>query len=102
MNSPLMTPTFDSTSRLTRAGEDSQLGLAERALATCTLLLGLSPFVSRASGPIDINHASVEVLAEGLQGEHLAEEHLIIEYSETHGFLSTLMSWRPCKASAQR
>ena len=102
MNSPLMTPTFDSASRLTRAGEGRQLGLAAKALAICTLLLGLSPFVSWSSGPIDINLASVKVLEESLQGEDLAKEHLIIEYPETNGFLSTLMSWRPCRASAKR
>tara|TARA_B100000886_G_C20010106_1_gene321582 strand:- start:46 stop:354 length:309 start_codon:yes stop_codon:yes gene_type:complete len=102
MNSPLITPTFDSASRLTRAVEGRQLGLAAKALAICTLLLGLSPFVSWASEPFDINLASVEVFAESLQGEGLAKKLLIIEYPETHVFLSTLMSWRLCKASAER
>jgi hypothetical protein len=64
MNSPLMTPTFDSASRLTRAREGRQLGLAAKALAICTLLLGLNPFVSRVSEPVNINLASVEVMAE--------------------------------------
>ena len=55
MNSPRMTPTFDSASRLMRAREGRQLGLAAKALAICTLLLGLSPFISWASEPVNIN-----------------------------------------------
>ena len=48
-------------------------------------LLGLNPFVSWASEPVNINLASVEVLAEGLQGAGLAKAHRIVEYPENHG-----------------
>ena len=75
MNSPRMTPTFDSASRLMRAREGRQLGLAARVLAVCTLLLGLSLFVSWASEPVNI---SLEVLAESLQGAGLANALCII------------------------
>jgi competence protein ComEA len=85
MNSPLMTPTFDSASRLTHAREGRQFGLAAKMLAICTLLLGLSPFSSWASAPVNINLASAEVLAESLQGVGLAKAHRIVEYREAHG-----------------
>ena len=85
MNSPLMTPTFYTGSRLTHAREGRQFGLAAKMLAICTLLLGLSPFSSWASAPVNINLASAEVLAESLQGAGLANAHRIIEYREAHG-----------------
>ena len=78
MNSPLMTPTFDSASRLMCAREGRQFGLAAKALAICTLLLGLSPFVSWAPEPVNISLVSLEVLAESLQGAGLANAHRII------------------------
>jgi DNA uptake protein ComE-like DNA-binding protein len=80
MNSPLMTPTFDTATRLTQAREGRQLALAAKALAICILLLGFSTFVSWASEPVNINLASAEVLAESLQGEGLAKAHHIVEY----------------------
>ena len=61
MNSPLMTPTFDTVSQLTDARQGRQFGWAAKALAICILLLGLSPFVSWASEPVNINLASAEV-----------------------------------------
>ena len=64
MNSPLMTPTFDTASQLTHAREKNQFGLPAKALAICILLLGLSPFISWASEPVNINLASVEAMAE--------------------------------------
>ncbi len=85
MNSPRMTPTFDSASRLMRARGGRQLGLAAKALAICTLLLGLSPFVSWVSEPVNISLVSLEVLAESLQGVGLANAHRIIEYRVAHG-----------------
>tara|TARA_B100001057_G_scaffold461845_1_gene514276 strand:- start:53 stop:397 length:345 start_codon:yes stop_codon:yes gene_type:complete len=85
MNSPLMTPTFDSASRLTHAREGRQFGLAAKALAACILLFGLSPFVSWASEPVNINLASAEVLADSVQGAGLATAHRIFEYPEAHG-----------------
>ena len=63
MNSPRMTPTFDSASRFTNAPEGRQFGLAAKALAICILLLGLSPFVIWASEPVSANLASAQVLA---------------------------------------
>ena len=78
MNSPLMTPTFDSASRLMRAREGRQLGSAAKALAICALLLGLSPFVSWAPQPVNISLVSLEVLAESLQDAGLANAHRII------------------------
>ena len=85
MKSPLITPTFDSASRLTHAREGRQLGLAAKALAISTLLLGLSPLASWTSEPVNINLASVEVLAESLQGAGLGKGHRIVEYWEAHG-----------------
>ena len=85
MNSPLMTPTFDTASQLTHAREGGHFGLAAKALAICTLLLGLNPFVSRVSEPVNINLASVEVLAESPQGAGLRKAHRIVEYWEAHG-----------------
>ena len=85
MNSPLMTPTFDSASRLTRARESRQLGSAAKALAVCTLLLGLSPFFSWASEPVNINLSSFKVLAESLQGAGPVKAHRMVEYREAHG-----------------
>ena len=85
MNSPLITPTVDSASRLTHAREGRQVGLVAKALAIRTLLLGLSPLASWASEPVNINFASVEVLAESLQGAGLAQAHRIVEYREAHG-----------------
>ena len=84
MNSPLMTPTFDTASQLTDARDGRQFGLAAKALAICILLLGLSPFVSWASEPVNINLASAEVLAESLQDVGLAKAHRIVEYWEAH------------------
>ena len=78
MNSPRMTPTFDSASRLMRAREGRQLGSAAKALASCTLLLALSPFVSWAPEPVNISLVSLEVLAESLQDAGLANAHRII------------------------
>ena len=85
MNSPLMTPTFDTVTRSTQAREGRQFGLAAKALAICILLLGLSPFVKWASEPVNINLASAEVLAESLQGEGLAKVRRVVEYLEAHG-----------------
>ena len=85
MNSPRMTPTFDSASRLMRAREGRQLGWAAKLLAIYTLLLGLSPFVSWVSEPVNISLVSLEVLAESLQGAGLAKAHRIVEYPEAHG-----------------
>ena len=85
MNSPLMTPTLDTVSQLTHARERRHFGLAARALAICILLLGLNPFASLASEPVNINLASAEVLAESLQGVGLAKAHRIVEYREAHG-----------------
>ena len=85
MNSPLVTPTFDSASRLTHAREGRQLGLAAKALAICALFLGLCPLASWTSEPVNINLASVEVLAESLHGACLAKAHRIVEYWEAHG-----------------
>ena len=85
MNSPLMTPTFDTASQLTRAREKRQFGLAAKALAICILLLGLSPFISWASEPVNINLASAEVLAESLQDVGVSKAHRIVEYREAHG-----------------
>ena len=85
MNSLLITPTFDGASRLTRAGEGRQLGLAAKVLAICTFLLGLSPFASWSSELVNIHLASVEALAESLQGTGLTKRRLFIEYEETHG-----------------
>ena len=84
MNSPLMTPTFETATRFTQAREGTQFGLAAKALAICILLLGLSPFVSWASEPVNINLASAEVLAESLQGVGLAKVRRV-EYREAHG-----------------
>ena len=80
-----MTSTFDTASQLTHAHEGRHFGLAATALAICILLLGLSPFVSWASEPVNINLASSEVLAESLQGVGLAKAHRIVEYREAHG-----------------
>ena len=85
MNSPLMTPTFDTVSQLTHARERRHFGLAARALAICILLLGLNPFVSWASEPVNINLASAEVLAETLKGVGLAKVRRVVEYREAHG-----------------
>ena len=85
MNSPRMTPTFDSASRLMRVREGRKLGLAAKALAICALLLDLSPFVSWASEPVNISLVSLEVLAESLQGAGLANAHRIVEYRLAHG-----------------
>ena len=85
MNSPLMTPTFDTASQLTHAREKRQFGLPAKALAICILLLGLSPFVSWASEPVNIKLASAEVLAESLQGAGLAKVRRVVEYREAHG-----------------
>ena len=80
-----MTSTFDTASQLTHAHEGRHFGLAATALAICILLLGLSPFVSWASGQVNINLASAEVLAESLQDVSLAKAHRIVEYREAHG-----------------
>ena len=85
MNSPRMTPTFHSASRLMRVREGRKLGLAAKALAICTLLLGLSPFVSWVSEPVNISLVSLEVLAESLRGAGLANAHRIVEYRVAHG-----------------
>ena len=85
MNSPLMTPTFDTASQLTHAREERQFGLAAKALAICILLLGLSPFPSWALELVNINLASAEVLVESLQGVDLAKAHRVVEYWEAHG-----------------
>ena len=80
-----MISTFDTATQLTHAQEGRHFGLAATALAICILLLGLSPFVSWASEPVNINLASAEVLAESLQGVGLAKAHRIVEYREAHG-----------------
>jgi competence protein ComEA len=85
MNSPLITPTLNAAYRLTHAREGRRFGLAAKALATCILLLGLSPFASWASALVNINLASAEVLAESLQGVGLSKAHRIVEYREAHG-----------------
>ena len=85
MNSPRMTPTFDSASRLMRAREGRRFGFAGKALAICTLLLGLSPFVSWASEPVNISPVSLEVLAGSLEGVGLANADRIIEHRVARG-----------------
>jgi competence protein ComEA len=85
MNSPAITPTLNTASRLTHAREGKKFGLAAKMLTICTLLLGLSPFASWASAPVNINLASAEVLAESLQGVGIAKAHRIVEYREAHG-----------------
>ena len=85
MNSPLMTPTFDTATRFTQARGGRQFGLAAKALAIWVLPFGLSPFVKWASEPVNINLASAEVLAESLQGGGLARAHRVVEYREAHG-----------------
>ena len=85
MNSPLITPTLNTAPRFTHAREGGQFGLAMKMLAICSLVLGLSPFASWASAPVNINLASAEVLAESLQGVGLAKAHRIVEYREAHG-----------------
>ena len=80
-----MTSTFDTASQLTHAHERRHFGLAARALAICILLLGLNPFVSWASEPVNINLASAEVLEESLQGVGLVKAHRFVEYREAHG-----------------
>ena len=85
MNSPLMTPTFDTASQLTHALEKRQFGLPAKALAICILLFGLSPFISWASEQVNINLTSAEALAENLQDVGLAKAHRIVEYREAHG-----------------
>jgi len=85
MNSPRMTPAFDSASRLVRAREGRRFGLAAKALAICTLLLGLSPFVSWASEHVNISPVSLEVLIGSLEGVGLANAHRIIEYRVARG-----------------
>ena len=85
MNSPLIIRTLNTAYRLTRAREGRRFGLAAKALAVCILLLGLSPFVSWASEPVNINLASSKVLAESLQGAGLAKAHRIVEYREAYG-----------------
>lgn len=85
MNSPFMTPTLNTSSRPADARKGRQFGLAAKALAICTLLVGLSPFASWASEPVNINLASAEVLAETLNGVGLAKAHRIVEYREAHG-----------------
>ena len=84
MNSLLMTPTLDSASGLTHAREGRQFGLAAKALAVCILLVGLSPFASGASEPVNINLADAEVLADIWQGVGLAKAHRIVGYREAH------------------
>ena len=84
MNLPLMTPTFDTVSQLTHALEKRQFGLLAKALAICMFLLGLSPFVSWASEPVNINLASAEALAESLQDVGLAKAHRILESRQAH------------------
>ena len=85
MNSPLMTPTFETATRFTQVREGRRFGLAAKALAICILLLGLSPSVKWASEPVNINLTSAEVLAESLQGVGLAKTHRVVEYREAHG-----------------
>ena len=85
MNSPLMTSIFETATRFTQAREGRQFGLAAKALAICILLLGLSPFVSWASEPVNISLASAEVLAKSLQGVGLANAHRVFDYREAHG-----------------
>ena len=85
MNSPLITPTLNAAYRLTHASEGRRFGLAAKALATCILLLGLSPFASWASALVNINLASAKVLERSLQGVGLVEAHRIVEYREAHG-----------------
>ena len=80
-----MTPTFASASRLMRARGGRQLGLAAKSLPISTFLLGLSPFVSWAPEPVNISLATLEVLAESLQGVGLANALRIIEYRVAHG-----------------
>ena len=54
-------------------------------LAVCTLLLGLSLFVSWASEPVNISPVSLEVLTGSLEGVGLANAHRIIEYRVARG-----------------
>ncbi len=92
-----MTSTYDTASQLTHAHEGRHFGLAATALAICILLLGLSPFISWASEPVNINLASAEVLAESLQGVGLAKAHRIVEYREAHGpfeHIDELTAWQ--------
>ena len=85
MNSTLIAPTRNTVYRPTHAGGGRLFGLAAKMLAICTLLVGLSPFASWASAPVNINLASAEVLAESLQGVGIAKAHRIVEYREAHG-----------------
>jgi len=85
MNSPRMTPAFDSVSRFTHAREGSQFGLTAKALAICILLLGFSPFVISASEPVNINLASAEALAGSFLGVGLGKAHRMVQYREAHG-----------------
>ena len=85
MNLLLMTPTFDSISRFTNALVGRQFGLVAEGLAICILILGLSPFVSWASAPVNTKFTSVELLAESLQHVGPAETHSIVEHREAYG-----------------
>ena len=85
MNSTLIAPTRNTVYRPTHAGGGRLFGLAAKMLAICTLLVGLSPFASWASAPVNINLATAEVLAESLEGVGLAKAHRIVEYREAHG-----------------
>ena len=85
MNSPRMTPTFDSASRFTHAREGRQFGLVAKALAMCILALGLSPFVIWALEPVNINLVSTEILAESSLSVGLLKANRIVEYREAHG-----------------
>ena len=85
MNSRLVTPTFDSVSRFTNARVGRQFGLVAEGLAICILILDLSPFVSWVSEPVNINLASVELLAESLQDVGPANTHSIVDYREAYG-----------------
>lgn len=82
MNSQLTT-LMPGTSRGHRNSKRS--GLRMNLFALCALLIGMGPFASWATEPVNINLASAEVLAEALQGVGLAKAHRIIEYREAHG-----------------
>ena len=85
MNSSPVTPTFDSVSRFTNARVGRQFRLVAGGLAICIFILGLSPFVSWASEPVNTNLASVELLAETLQDVSPVKTHSIVEYREAYG-----------------
>ena len=54
-------------------------------MAISAVVTVLNPLIALAEGPVKINSASAEVLAEALKGVGLAKACRIIEYREAHG-----------------